>query len=127
METAAEKRRFVDHHVEEFGSVSEACKAVGLASSSYYYRPKRDAVEKARADSDVRDLIEKVQAEFHFYGYRRVHVWLERKYGITINEKKILRVMKKYGLKALIWRGFKVKTTDSEHDHGYARRISCQG
>lgn len=31
--------------------------------------------------------------------------------------------MKKYGLKALIWRGFKVKTTDSEHDHGYAPNL----
>jgi transposase InsO family protein len=45
---------------------------------------------------------------------------LERKYGITINEKKVLRVMNKYGLKALIWRGFKVKTTNSDHAYGYA-------
>jgi len=28
--------------------------------------------------------------------------------------------MRKYGLKALIWRGFKVKTTDSDHAFGYA-------
>jgi transposase InsO family protein len=28
--------------------------------------------------------------------------------------------MRKFGLKALIWRGFKVKTTDSNHPHGYA-------
>jgi putative transposase len=28
--------------------------------------------------------------------------------------------MRKFGLKALIWRGFKVKTTDSDHDYGYA-------
>jgi transposase InsO family protein len=31
--------------------------------------------------------------------------------------------MRKYGLKALIWRGFKVKTTDSKHDHGYAPNL----
>lgn len=68
----------------------------------------------------MRDLIEEVQAEFPFYGYRRLHEWLERKRGITINEKRILRIMRKYGLRALIWRGFKVKTTDSEHDYGYA-------
>ena len=28
--------------------------------------------------------------------------------------------MREFGLKALIWRGFKVKTTDSNHSHGYA-------
>jgi transposase InsO family protein len=31
--------------------------------------------------------------------------------------------MQKYGLKALIWRGFKVKTTDSNHSYGYARNL----
>jgi len=71
----------------------------------------------------VRELIESVQTEFPFYGYRRLHEWLERKRGITINEKKILRIMKKYGLKALIWRGWKIKTTDPDHNFGYAKNL----
>ncbi len=123
LETAAERRQFVDNNCEKFGSVSEACKAVGIRSSTYYYKPKRDPVAKAQADADVRDLIEEVQAEFAFYGYRRIHEWLERKRGITINEKKVLRVMRQFGLKALIWRGFKVKTTDSDHAYGYAPNL----
>lgn len=64
-----------------------------------------------------------MQAEFPFYGYRRLHAWLERKRGITINEKKILRIMKKYALKALIWRGWKIKTTDPDHNFGYAKNL----
>lgn len=68
-------------------------------------------------------MIERVQAEFPFYGYRRVHEHLERLEGITVNEKKIRRIMRKYGLHALIWRGFKVKTTDSEHEFGYAPNL----
>lgn len=68
-------------------------------------------------------MIEKVQAELPQYGYRKIHDRLERKHGVTINEKRIRRIMRKYGLKALIWRGFKVKTTDSEHDHGYAPNL----
>ena len=71
----------------------------------------------------MRDLIEKVQAEFPFYGYRRVYAHLKRKRGVTVNKKTILRIMRKYGLRALIWRGFKVKTTDSDHPHGYARNL----
>ena len=37
------------------------------------------------------------------YGYRRVHIWLERR-GIYRNPKTILRVMRKYGLLATIRR-----------------------
>ena len=123
MEKAADKRRFVDHHVEKFGSVREACRRVGISESSYYYKPKKDEVALAKSDADVRDLIEKVQTEFPFYGYRRVHEWLERKQGVTINKKRILRIMKKYGLKSLIWRGWKIKTTDSDHNFGYAKNL----
>jgi putative transposase len=57
------------------------------------------------------------------YGYRRVHEHLERAEDLTINEKRIRRVMRENGLKALIWRGFKVKTTDSAHTHGYAPNL----
>jgi len=123
LEKTADKRRFVDHHLEEFGSVSGACAATGLAPSSYYYKPKKDEVARAKSDADTRELIESVQEEFPFYGYRRVHEWLERKRGVTINEKKILRIMKKYGLKALIWRGWRIKTTDADHNFGYAKNL----
>lgn len=61
-----------------------------------------------------------MQAEFPFYGYRRVHEHLEKRLGITVNKKKLQTIMRKYGLKALIWRGFKIKTTDSDHAFGYA-------
>jgi transposase InsO family protein len=40
-----------------------------------------------------------------------------------VNKKKLLGIMRKYGLKALIWRGFKVKTTNSDHNHGYAPNL----
>ena len=78
---------------------------------------------QAEADTELRDMIEAVQAEFPFYGYRRVHEHLERHCGVTVNKKRLQRVMKEYGLRALIWRGFKVKTTDSEHDHGFAPNL----
>lgn len=120
LETAAEKRRFVRDHWTQLGSVEGACETVGLAVSSYYYRPKTDPIEKARQEAEIRDLVEKVQSEFPFYGYRRVHEHLEKRLGITVNKKKLQAIMRKYGLKALIWRGFKIKTTDSDHSFGYA-------
>lgn len=112
----------MDSHVDEFGSVAAACRAVGIAPSSYYYAPTTE-VEQAKIDADIRDRIEAVQAKYPFYGHRRIHEYLERLEGLTVNKKKILRIMKQFGLKALIWRGFKVKTTDSNHEFGYADNL----
>lgn len=124
METAAEKRRFARNQLKKFGTVSEACRAVGLAPSSYYYQPKeKRRIKQEKEEADIRDLIEEVQVEFPFYGYRRIRAHLKRKCGVAVNGKKILQIMRKYGLKALIWRGFKVKTTDSNHPHGYAPNL----
>src|SRR5262249_25644457 len=50
---------------------------------------------------------------FPGYGYRRMARELERG-GHTVNEKRIRRVMKKFGLKPITWRTF-VRTTDSRH------------
>ena len=119
-----EKRAFARDHLSKFGSVSEACRAIELSISSYYYQPKREKIlARSQAETDVRDLIEKVQAEFPFYGYRRIRAHMKRKCGVIVNRKKVLRIMRKFGLKALIWRGFKVKTTDSDHPYGYAPNL----
>lgn len=123
LETTSDKRRFVDHHRGESGTISAACKAAGIPVSTYYYKERKDPMMQAEADAELRDQIEKVQAEFPFYGYRRVHEHLERHCGVTVNKKRLQRVMRENGLRALIWRGFKVKTTDSEHDHGFAPNL----
>jgi transposase InsO family protein len=112
----------VDRYIDEFGSVAATCRAVGFSSSSYYYKPTTK-IERTKTDADIRDKIETVQAKYPFYGHRRIHEFLERFEGLTVNKKKILRIMKQFGLKALIWRGFKVKTTDSNHKLGYADNL----
>lgn len=80
-------------------------------------------MSQAATDAELRDRIEAVQAEFPSYGYRRVHEHLERRDGLTVNKKRIQRVMRQHGLRALVWRGFKVKTTDSAHGHGFAPNL----
>ena len=62
LEKAAEKRAVVRLHVKKCGSVSEACRIVGISSSSFYYRPK-DRLKTAESEANLRDLIEEVQAE----------------------------------------------------------------
>jgi transposase InsO family protein len=85
-----------------------------LSPSTYYYRPKVDPKIKAISDSDLRGKIEKIQAVFPGYGYRRIQKHLVRE-GIFVNAKRIRRVMSENGLFAEVKKAF-VATTDSDHD-----------
>src|SRR5438093_130973 len=99
--SAAEKRRYIDHHREELGSISKACQVAGLPSSTFYYKPDKQH-RKRRDDEDekLRQLIERIHEEFPGYGYRRVKRELKRR-GHKVKEKRVRRVMKKFGLKAI--------------------------
>lgn len=66
------------------------------------------------------ELIEKIQLEDPASGSRRIRGALREFHGMRVNRKRIQRIMQENGLKALIWRGFKVKTTDPNHNFGYA-------
>ena len=64
-------------------------------------------------DEKLREQIERIQEEFPGYGYRRLKRELKRR-GHRVNEKRVRRVMDKFGLKPFTWRTF-VRTTDSRH------------
>lgn len=87
---------------------------IGLSTSSFYYKPKRDPILKAKADADLRDRIEKIQAELPRTGYRRLYEYLARD-GTVVNTKRIRRIMREYGLFAEVKKAFKTATTDSKH------------
>jgi len=112
--SAAEKRRYIDNHREELGSISKACQVTGLPASTFYYKPNKQH-RKRRDDEDekLRQQIERIHEEFPGYGYRRVQRELKRR-GLQVNEKRVRRVMKKFGLAPITWRTF-VRTTDSRH------------
>lgn len=35
------------------------------------------------------------------YGYRRIQIWIEREYGVTINHKAVLRLMRKLNIRSI--------------------------
>jgi len=76
-----------------------------------------DPLVRAKRDSDLRDLIEKIQVQFPQYGVRQVYWELLWGYKKRVNKKRIHRVMREHGLRAQIYRGFKVSTTDSNHNN----------
>ncbi len=88
---------------------------IGLARSSYYAEGTASRNMKF-SERDLRDFIERTHVELPAYGYRRIYHELLRK-GIRVNAKRIRRVMNRHSLKPIVYRTFKVATTDSKHEH----------
>ena len=88
-------------HKEKY-SVSEMCRFFEVSRSGYYDYMKR--MDKPDRDRALAEKIWECQDKYgKTYGYRRVHVWLERN-GIHKNPKTVLRVMQKYNLLSVIRR-----------------------
>ena len=88
-------------HKDKYG-VSEMCRFFGVSRSGYYGYVSR--MDIPAFDLPLAEKIKECQEECgRTYGYRRVHIWLER-HGIHRNPKTILRVMQKYGLLSVIRR-----------------------
>jgi len=75
-------------------SERELCQLFEVSRSWYCERPSPE--EKATRDVELRAAIERIVLEFPGYGYRRVTKELHRR-GWTVNHKKVLRVMRRYG------------------------------
>jgi len=77
-------------------SISEMCRFFEVSRSGYYDYVKR--MDVPAWDLHLAEKIRECQEHSHrTYGYRRVHIWLERQ-GIYRNPKTVLRVMQKYNL-----------------------------
>ena len=77
------------------------CHFFQVSRSGYYAWLKRK--DKPDKDSSLRNLITKCQKQTkQTYGYRRVKLWLLRETGLVFNHKKVLRLMRKFGLLAVI-------------------------
>lgn len=88
---------------------------IGLSTSTYYYKPKRSRLERAKEDHDIKSAIEKIRKDFPQSGYRTLLHYLKREHGIKIGETKLRRIIRENGLQAKQVKRF-VKTTWSDHD-----------
>lgn len=101
-------------------SISEMCRFFGVSRSGYYgYVSRMDVPDW---DLPLAEKIRECQEECgKTYGYRRVHIWLERN-GIYRNPKTVLRVMQKYGLLSVIRK--KKYRNYGEHLHKYPNLLN---
>ena len=89
------KYMVIYRHKEKY-SISEKCRFFEVSRSGYYDYVKR--MDIPALDLPLAEKIRECQEHSHStYGYRRVHIWLERQ-GIHKDPKTVLRVMQKYNL-----------------------------
>ena len=95
------KYQIIFKHKDKY-SINSMCKFFEVSRSGYYAFLKR--MDIPDRDLPLAEKIRECQEESHrTYGYRRVHIWLERQ-GIYRNPKTVLRVMQKYNLLSVVRR-----------------------
>jgi transposase InsO family protein len=96
------------------------CKTLEVSRSGFYAwlrRPESDhAREDRRLTALIRDIIDESRQT---YGAPRVHRALQRR-GQHCGLNRVARLMSAAGLRPKTRRKFRVKTTDSKHDHPIA-------
>jgi putative transposase len=88
---------------------------IGISTSTYYYKPKRDRLARAKEDMDIKSGIEKIREDLPVSGYRTLLRYLSREHGIKLGETRLRRIIRENNLQAKQIKRF-VKTTWSEHD-----------
>jgi transposase InsO family protein len=91
-------------------ALAPACAALGISRATLY----RQRGASAKADTGVRDTIQRIALEMPCYGYRRITAELRRR-SFKINHKAVLRLMREDNLLCLRRKRAFVVTTDARH------------
>ena len=77
-------------------SISRQCTLLGIARSSFYYRPQPTTVEEL----DLLNRLDRIFTEHPVYGSRRLQVALSRE-GVSVGRRRVRRLVRKLGLCAV--------------------------
>jgi len=89
-------------------SVSRQCTLLGIARSSFYYRPRPESAEEL----ELLKRLDRIFTDHPVYGSRRLQVALLRE-GVSAGRRHIRRLMRKLGL----WAVRRKRNTSKRHPH----------
>jgi putative transposase len=75
-------------------SIERRCELLNVHRSTYYYKPKK------KDETKLKEKIMGIYQKHPVYGYRRIRACLNRE-GEFLNHKKVQRLMKEIGLRAI--------------------------
>ena len=87
---------------------------MGIKRSSFNYQ-RKDNQGKKQHEAFLKERIQQIAYEHPYYGYRRITAQLKRE-NMTINHKRVLRMMRELGIQGRIKRKY-VTTTNSRHNN----------
>ncbi|GGI34218.1 MULTISPECIES: IS3 family transposase [Bradyrhizobium] len=106
--------RFIEDHRETY-PVRLMCAVLEVSPAGYYARRERPVSERAKSNATLRAAIRLVhQDSSGRYGSPRVHAAL-RAQGRGPSRGRIERMMRRYGIRAIMAPPRRVRTTDSRH------------
>ena len=89
-------------HDEHCYPISALCKIGNVSRAAYYKWLHREIPTYETENKRIADEIEKIHTESPDKGYRRIRDDLERYHDIKVNDKRVLRICRKKGIKSTI-------------------------
>lgn len=101
------------------------CKVLEVSRSGYHNYVKRKSMSKENDENIILENIREIyKSSRGLYGSPRIYQELRRR-GIKINKKRVVRIMRQYGIRAKTKKKYKV-TTNSNHSYPVARNLIGQ-
>jgi transposase InsO family protein len=75
------------------------CATAGISRAAFYKYKRRELASSSDVEDKIIDLYKKSSCR---YGYRTIKMRLKSVYGLTVNHKKIRRIMKENDLKSIV-------------------------
>lgn len=98
------------------------CKLLGVSRSGFYTWLGREESARAKANRELLVEIREIHKESReTYGAPRIHAELRR--AKPVGKNRVARLLAGSGLRAKARRRFKIRTTDSNHDHPIAPNL----
>ena len=114
--------RFIEDHRADY-PVRVLCDVLGVSPAGYYAWRTRPESRRSAANRDLIGDIQQVHREAHGrYGSPRIHAEL-RAQGRGASRGRIERLMRHHGIRAIMARPRRARTTDSRHDFPIAPNL----
>ncbi|GAB4045770.1 hypothetical protein GCM10028810_20950 [Spirosoma litoris] len=99
------------------------CKVLKVSSSSYYYWRKHPVGTRQQTQDLLVTHIQRVHVQSKGrYGSPRITDAL-REQGVKASRNRIARLMQKVGIRSIVYKKYRVQTTDSRHDYPIAKNL----
>lgn len=93
----------IKYCAEEYDDPVElSCEILHVSRSAYYKWLRGDFGRRIRENARIAEIIEDIHRKDPDKGYRRIRDDLEKYHGVDVNDKRVLRICRKRGIKSTI-------------------------